>query len=231
MTLPSELSTQRSPSIVKRLGVFLGLGALIAAAIVLVGSVISDGSPGSAPAAASVSGEEPGDFDYRGLLPELAGLAGDSDESSGLHGEFSLPRESGGSELLAWQLGEISAKTGDRITVRGKGDVTWNWKLDEATEIHSGADGTKADLKKGRTVYVLGTRNGEVRTADHIAAPDSTALEDGKPLLELPDSCTRNEKPNGLLVTCESHEEQRPAPKTSETPRRGAHEEPAAIRM
>lgn len=231
MTLPSEPSTKKSPSIVKRLAIFLGVGALIAAATVLAGSVTSGSSSGSAPAATSVSAEEPGEFDYRRLLPELAGRAGDSDESSGLHGELSLPRQSGGPELLAWQLGEISAKSGDRITVRGKGDVTWNWKLDEATEIHSGADGTKADLKKGKTVYVLGTRNGEERTAEHIAAPDSTALEDGKPLLELPDGCTRNERPNGLLVTCEPREEQRPAPKTSETPRRGAHEEPATIRM
>lgn len=185
------------------MGFFLAAGVLIVAALIYDKDVNSENvSQSVTTRSSSVSPESPYELAERNALSNLAGLSdlARADKSApGIHGEVSLPAEGGGSEVLAWQLGEVTAASSGKVTVRSGDGTTWTWQLTKDTDRTE-----KAAPKKGDEVYVLGSRKGTTRTAGHLVNADVDAVQDGKPLLELPDGCAKEEKGDRLTVTCGS---------------------------
>ncbi|MCM2387979.1 hypothetical protein [Streptomyces albipurpureus] len=190
------------------MGFFLIFGVLIAAALIYDKDVNSKNTSQSVSTqSSSVLPESPYELAERDALSNLAGLSdrARADKSApGIHGEVSLPAAGGGSEVLAWQLGKVTAASAGKVTVRSGDGTTWTWQLTKDTDRTE-----KATPRKGDEVYVLGSRKGDTRTAGHLVNADVDAVEDGEPLLELPDGCAKEKKGDRLTVTCGSTEDRK----------------------
>jgi hypothetical protein len=106
-------------------------------------------------------------------LPRLADL-GDLADKELLHSESAVEdRESGEVTYRAGQVGEVTAASDSALTVESSDGVEWKWTLDGDTRIRveNDADADASAVEVGDEVAVSGTRDGDVRTAEHVLDP------------------------------------------------------------
>ncbi|MGW0876464.1 hypothetical protein ACWD3Z_39205 [Streptomyces sp. NPDC002740] len=139
----------------------LALGGTVAYA---AASGDSGGGPPSASPSAS-SSEGPGGRHGHG--GPWSGLGGDA-----AHGEATVKDPGTGDWVVrVWQRGTVTKAADDRVTVKSEDGVSWTWTVgSDATVSADGASGSSgADvLKKGDTVFVVGSRSGDTNTADRV---------------------------------------------------------------
>ncbi|MER6957076.1 hypothetical protein [Streptomyces sp. NPDC000618] len=138
----------------------LALGGTVAYAATSNGS--DGGSPSAAPSASSSDG--PGARHGHG--GPWFGLGGDA-----AHGEATVKDPDTGDWVVrVWQRGTVEKVADDQVTVKSEDGASWTWTVGSDTSV-SGKDasGSGADtLKKGDTVYVVGSRSGDRNTADRV---------------------------------------------------------------
>ncbi|MFD9431041.1 hypothetical protein [Streptomyces sp. NPDC060002] len=121
------------------------------------------GSPSASPSASSSEG--PGGRHGRG--GPWSGPGGDA-----AHGEATVEDPAtGGWVVRVWQRGTVTKAADDRVTVKSEDGASWTWTVgSDATVSAEGASGSSgADaLKKGDTVFVVGSRSGDDYTADRV---------------------------------------------------------------
>ncbi|WP_307161701.1 hypothetical protein [Streptomyces rishiriensis] len=120
------------------------------------------GSPSASPSASSSEG--PGGRHGHG--GPWSGLRGDA-----AHGEATVKDPGTGDWVVrVWQRGTVAKVADDQVTVRSEDGASWTWTVGaDATVSADGASGSGADaLKKGDTVYVVGSRSGDTNTADRV---------------------------------------------------------------
>ncbi|MBX6769392.1 MAG: hypothetical protein IRY90_19940, partial [Actinomadura rubrobrunea] len=63
----------------------------------------------------------------------------------GVHGEATVRRaRDGGFQVVTWQRGEVTGKSGAVVTVRSADGVSWQWTTDAKTRVRK--DGDKVQL-------------------------------------------------------------------------------------
>ncbi|WP_329213681.1 hypothetical protein OG352_02100 [Streptomyces sp. NBC_01485] len=120
------------------------------------------GSPSASPSASSTDG--PGGRHGRG--GPWSGLGGDA-----VHGEATVKDPDTGDWVVrVWQRGTVEKVNDDRVTVKSEDGVSWTWTVGSDTSVFSdGASGSGAGaLKKGDTVFVVGSRSGDTNTAERV---------------------------------------------------------------
>ncbi|MFG1997848.1 DUF5666 domain-containing protein [Spirillospora sp. NPDC048911] len=89
----------------------------------------------------------------------------------GVHGEMTVRRD-GKFVEMAWQRGQVTARTGTSLTVRSADGVSWTWNTNGDTKVRKNR--AKAALDKvanGDQVMVWGDQNGTTRTAKIVRVP------------------------------------------------------------
>jgi hypothetical protein len=139
----------------------LALGGTVAYAATSAGSGNGALPAASGSASASPSPGEPGDRPGRGPWFGLGGI--------GVHGESTVKdRGSGAWVVRIWQRGTVEKVDGDRVTVKSEDGAAWTWTVGADVKVFPD-DGSGADaLKKGETVFLVGSRSDGTRTAQHI---------------------------------------------------------------
>jgi hypothetical protein len=139
----------------------LALGGTVAYAATSAGSGNGALPAASGSASASPSPGEPGDRPGRGPWFGLGGI--------GVHGESTVKdRDSGAWVVRIWQRGTVEKVDGDRVTVKSEDGAAWTWTVGADVKVFPD-DGSGADaLKKGETVFLVGSRSDGTRTAQHI---------------------------------------------------------------
>lgn len=84
-----------------------------------------------------------------------------------LHGEFVVPDGSGGFRTMVVQRGEVTAVSKTEITVVSEDKFSTTYAVTADTLVNAARDGI-ATIKKGATVHVAATKNGDKATAVHI---------------------------------------------------------------
>lgn len=193
-------ATDGSASVPKMLAAFLGVGALAATGF-LIKPLTSDNDSGGRPLAEAPAAAEQFERGAPDLLPGISGATADPSENlAALHGEFTIPGSGGTPRTLAWQLGRVISASATEITVESSDKTTWTWQVTP----EAAAEGGTAAPKQGDHVYAFGQRDGDRRTASHLAPVDPATLTGDGPMLSLPDNCTKSEEePGRLTVTCD----------------------------
>ncbi|MFC4530324.1 hypothetical protein [Sphaerisporangium dianthi] len=93
----------------------------------------------------------------------------------GLHGEATVRARGGGFATYTWQRGDVTAVSGGSITVKSADGANWTWALNTDTKVRkNGAKSASSALTSGDGVFVLGTPNGDARTAQGVVVPKKT---------------------------------------------------------
>jgi hypothetical protein len=89
----------------------------------------------------------------------------------GVHGQATVRTKKGFVEVV-WQRGQLTAKSGDTLTVRSLDGTTWQWKTDGTTKVRKDArrSGVTA-LATDDFVFVVGREDGDARTAKRVLVP------------------------------------------------------------
>ena len=95
----------------------------------------------------------------------------------GTHGERTVKGKDGKTVVHEWQVGAVTAVSGDTVTVKSSDGFTMTWTASSSTKLHTGKAGS--DVKVGDKVLVEGVKSGSVneahvvidRTAGHAAKP------------------------------------------------------------
>ncbi|MEV1069038.1 hypothetical protein [Streptomyces sp. NPDC050263] len=138
----------------------LALGGTVAYAATSSGS--DGGSPSAAPSASSSEG--PGGRHGHG--GPWFGLGGDA-----AHGEATVKDPDTGDWVVrVWQRGTVEKVSGDQVTVKSEDGASWTWTVgsDASGSGKDTAGSGAGTLKKGDTVYVVGSRSGDKNTADRV---------------------------------------------------------------
>ncbi|MFI0449442.1 DUF5666 domain-containing protein [Actinomadura sp. 6N118] len=90
----------------------------------------------------------------------------------GVHGEMTVRRD-GKFVEMAWQRGQVTARTGSSLTVRSDDGVSWTWNTTADTKVRKNrAKAALNDVANGDRVMVWGDQNGTTRTAKIVRVPD-----------------------------------------------------------
>ena len=127
---------------------------------------------GAQPAPAPAPG--PGPKVGRGGGPGHGFAFGKGGFGPGIHGEETVPDGNGGWRTIAHQVGEVTATSSSKITVKSADGFSRDYTVDEGTEVDAGRDGI-ADVKKGDTVRVQAIVTGS--TAKAVDIVDTTTLD------------------------------------------------------
>lgn len=87
------------------------------------------------------------------------------------HGEATVKDPGTGEWIVrVWQRGTVTKADDDQVTVKSEDGASWTWTVGaDASVSADGASGSGADaLKKGDTVFVVGSRSGDTNTADRV---------------------------------------------------------------
>ncbi|WP_367325229.1 hypothetical protein [Streptomyces sp. HUAS ZL42] len=144
--------------------VALGLGGTVAYAATS-GNSGESGAAAAAASSASASPDGPGERHGPG---RWFGLGGE-----GVHGEATVKdRDTGKWVVRIWQRGTVEKVDGDEVTVKSDDGAEWTWKVASDTPVNrDGASDSGADaLKKGETAFLVGSRDGDTRTATRVLA-------------------------------------------------------------
>ncbi|SMF45036.1 hypothetical protein [Streptomyces sp. Amel2xC10] len=162
------------------------IAATAVAALALGGTVAyaaaSGGSPSPSPTSSSSSssgpwgpGERGGHGGHGGPWARFGGDA--------VHGETTVKDPDSGEWVVrVWQRGTVEKTDGGRVTVKSEDGTSWTWTVGEDTPVRtdgsseSGAESESGSgagaLKKGESVFVAGSREGDTYTADRVFAGD-----------------------------------------------------------
>ena len=89
----------------------------------------------------------------------------------GVHGEATV-RTKDGFRQAAWQRGQVTAVSGNRLTIRSADGASWQWVGDNNTKIRRhGEKASLSQLAANDWVFVIGTVNGSTRTIRAAVAP------------------------------------------------------------
>ncbi|GHD32979.1 hypothetical protein [Streptomyces galbus] len=146
----------------------LGLGGTVAYAATSGGS-----GGGTAPAAPGSSSAPSPDRHGRGPWSGFGG--------NGVHGEATVKDPDSGDWIVrTWQRGTVEGTDGGRVTVKSEDGASWTWTVGKDTTVRrEGGSATGAGaLKKGDSVLVVGTRDGDTRTADRVLSGTFTERDD-----------------------------------------------------
>ncbi|MGW1322947.1 hypothetical protein ACWD64_10505 [Streptomyces antibioticus] len=165
------------------------IAATAVAALALGGTVAyaaaSGGSPSPSPTSSSSSapwgpGERGGHGGHGGHGGPWARFGGDA-----VHGETTVKDPDSGEWVVrVWQRGTVEKTDGDRVTVKSEDGTSWTWtvgedtpvRTDDSSESGAGAESESGAgagaLKKGESVFVAGSREGDTYTADRVFAGD-----------------------------------------------------------
>ncbi|MET8978225.1 hypothetical protein ABZX85_21685 [Streptomyces sp. NPDC004539] len=127
----------------------LALGGTVAYA-----ATNGDSSRPAAPSAAPSGAPSGAPKDRDGLRFGWFGLGG------AVHGEATV-KDGSDWVVRVWQRGTVEQADGGRLTVKSDDGTSWTWTLGKDVKDADGA-------KKGDTVSVVGTRDGDTRTADRV---------------------------------------------------------------
>jgi hypothetical protein len=90
----------------------------------------------------------------------------------GLHGEATVRNKDKGFAEVAWQRGQVTAVSGNNLTVRSADGVTWQWIANQNTKVRKkGAKASLSQLAANDWVFVIGTVNGSTRTLRAAVVP------------------------------------------------------------
>ncbi|MER5427635.1 hypothetical protein [Streptomyces sp. NPDC002588] len=142
----------------------LALGGTVAYAATSGGS--PDGAAAASPSSSSSPSGGPRDGHGRGGQWSGFGMFGDA-----VHGEATVKDQDTGKWVVrVWQRGTVQKVDGDRVGVKSDDGTTWTWTVASDTSVTG--DGTSgsgaAALKKGDTVFVVGSRSGDTYTATRV---------------------------------------------------------------
>jgi hypothetical protein len=99
-----------------------------------------------------------------------------------LHGEATIEKAGGGTQVVRFQHGTISAIAGSTVTVKSTDGFTSTFTVDRTSRITlKGTDGTLSRLKKGDEVRVFGVASGSSTVARLLldGVPTGRMLGDG----------------------------------------------------
>ncbi|MCX4759517.1 hypothetical protein OG562_00640 [Streptomyces sp. NBC_01275] len=152
----------------------LALGGTVAYAATSGGSADGSASATSPSSSSSSSPSEgPGHGHDRGGPGFMFGVGGDA-----AHGEATVKdRDTGEWVVRVWQRGTVEKVDGDQVGVKSEDGVSWTWTVGSDVSVHT--DGTSSDsgagaLKKGDTVFVIGSRSDGTYTATRVMSGDFT---------------------------------------------------------
>ncbi|MFE8012017.1 hypothetical protein ACFU3O_04660 [Streptomyces antibioticus] len=154
------------------------IAATAVAALALGGTVAyaatSGGSPSPSPTSSSSSapwgpGERGGHGGHGGPWARFGGDA--------VHGETTVKDPDSGEWVVrVWQRGTVEKTDGDRVTVKSEDGTSWTWTVGEDTPMRTDGSSESGSgsgaLKKGESVFVAGSRDGDTYTADRVFAGD-----------------------------------------------------------
>lgn len=155
------------------------IAATTVAVLALGGTVAyaaTNGSHGGSPSASPSASSSEGPGGRHGHGGPWFGMGGDA-----VHGEATVKDPDTGKWVVrVWQRGTVQKVNDDRVTVRSEDGTSWTWTVPSDTSVRSdGGSGSGAgSLKKGDTVYVVGSRSGDTDTADRVL---SGAFDDHGP--------------------------------------------------
>jgi hypothetical protein len=134
-----------------------------------------------------------------GKLPRLRALPKLFELPELLYSEQAVKdRDTGEVEHQVTQLGRITDRTDEALTVESSDGTAWAWAVTEDTTVYAGGrDASVSSLDVGDRVLVHGTRDGDTRQADHIGDPAPG------PPARLPDQllrCHQDEKGTGTAA-------------------------------
>ena len=90
----------------------------------------------------------------------------------GVHGTATVRIKDGGFAQVAWQRGQVTAVSGNNLTVRSADGTTWQWVTNSATKIRRHGDkASVSQLAANDRVFVIGTVDGSTRTARAAVVP------------------------------------------------------------
>ncbi|GAA2620863.1 hypothetical protein GCM10010411_65940 [Actinomadura fulvescens] len=136
----------------------LGLGLYLA-----VPAAAAKPSPSASPTASSSAAPDR----HKHRHPRLHAARG----MRGVHGEMTVRRD-GKFVEMAWQRGEVTARTGTSLTVRSADGVSWTWSTSADTKVRKNrAKAALGDVAGGDQVVVWGDRSGTARTAKIVRVP------------------------------------------------------------
>ena len=160
MTGPGAFTRRRVAALVAA-GVVAGGAA--GAVISQLGVATASPSPSPRPSASGA----PGDRDMFGLRPAVPGRHGLLGAAGRvLHGEATVEKPGGGTQVVRFQNGVVSAISGSTITVKSTDGFTSTFTVDRTTRITlNGTDGTLSKLKKDDQVRVFGVQSGSSTVA------------------------------------------------------------------
>lgn len=155
------------------------IAATTVAVLALGGTVAyaaTNGSDGGSPSASPSASSSEGPGGRHGHGGPWFGMGGDA-----VHGEATVKdRDTGKWVVRVWQRGTVQKVNDDRVTVKSEDGASWTWTVPSDTSVRSdGGSGSGAgSLKKGDTVYVVGSRSGDTNTAARVL---SGAFDDHGP--------------------------------------------------
>ena len=157
----------------------LRLAAWVASGVIggglITGAVVSQLGVATAAGGSSPSANRPSSAPGHGMRPLMRGgfgLRRGLDRGMGgglglglgaggqvLHGQATVQKPGGGTQVVTLQTGTISAVSGDMLTVASSDGYSASYTVDRATRIVlNGADGAVSSLKKGDSVRVVAVK-------------------------------------------------------------------------
>ncbi len=89
----------------------------------------------------------------------------------GVHG-IATVRAKDGFAQVAWQRGQVTAVSGNNLTVRSADGTTWQWVTNTGTTVRKQGDKSSvSQLSANDWVFVIGTVDGSTRTARAAVVP------------------------------------------------------------
>jgi hypothetical protein len=89
----------------------------------------------------------------------------------GVHGTATV-RAKGGFAQIAWQRGQVTAVSGNNLTVRSADGTTWQWVTGSDTKVRkNAAKASVSQLSANDRIFVIGTVSGSTRTVRAAVVP------------------------------------------------------------
>jgi hypothetical protein len=154
------------------------VGAGLVAGLVLAGLNVATAQTTPAPTPSASAGGVRPDGTQAGPGPHRhgpRGLRGPKGMGRALHGEFTTRKPGGGYQVMATQVGDVTAVSATSVTVKSEDGYSRTYAVTEKTLVNAGNDGI-ADVLKGHTVHVLAVVAGG--TASAVDVLDVTAVKD-----------------------------------------------------
>lgn len=90
----------------------------------------------------------------------------------GVHGTATVRIKDGGFAQVAWQRGQVTAVSGNNLTVRSADGTTWQWVANGDSKVRRHGDkASVSQLAANDWVFVIGTVDGSTRTIRAAVVP------------------------------------------------------------